>query len=350
MKSLLQNLALLSVSLLIGLGALEVISRIVLPVRAAPFVDAAGNEVDLAGEGYRLRPNVKVWQHTGEFDAEYTTTAAGHRLPGAAGGPDVIFIGDSFTFGYGVNDLATFVALFCAKNKVSCANLGRVGTGTAEQIDLLTSYLEREGWRPRRVHLMMFAMTGALMYGNDLTDNLAHANKIVDLDTDSLTAPSADNILSRCVARFRLPLQKLNLIRVVLLYTGPLLRSWFTPGADAALVAQALEVTGAELRRLDALAHTYGFAYDVTLIHPVQDIMRGTDQQTAYAIRSITPGSIAVRSTADALRADPAHYYYSLDMHLNAAGHRAIADFLTSVERGEAQHVQTAVRVENGRQ
>ena len=338
MKTLIQNLALLVGSLVVALGAAEALSRVVLPVQATPFVDAYGHQVDLHVDGNRLRPNVQVWQHTTEFNAEYTTTAAGHRVPGTAGSPDMVFIGDSFTFGYGVSDTDTFVFLFCREHTLSCANLGRAGTGTGQQVDLLTSYLERDGWRPRRVRLMMFAMTGALMYGNDLTDNLMYAKKIVNLDTDSLTERSAENALSRYVTRFRIQLYEYNLARIVLLYAGPLLRSWFTPGADAALVAQALKATGEQLARLDALAHTYGFAYDVMIIHPMQDILRGTDAQTTRAIGAIAPAGIAVRSTADALRPNPARRYYSLDMHLNPAGHRAIADFLATVERGGEGH------------
>lgn len=327
------RLLLLLVSLSFALAAVEGLSRVVFPIRAVPFLDEQGRAVDIRDGRYLLRPNLRVKQVAREFAVQYTTTPQGHRVPGCAANPEMVFIGDSFTFGSGVDDAETFVYLFCTANQICCANLGRAGIGTRDEIEILRSFLERKGWRPRRVRLVMFAMTGALMNGNDLTDNLVNAKKLTNVDTDSFTDRSPRNTVARWTTRFRYSLRRLSITRVALLYAGPTLRSRLTPGADAGLVREALQATRKELARLQALGRRYAFTYDVTVIHPMQDVLRGTDCQTLRAIRSAAPAGVAVRSTADVLRRDPAAFYYALDMHLNKAGHRAVANFLGSVER-----------------
>lgn len=325
------NGVLLIASISIGLAAVEVVSRFAIPIHAEPLLDSNGHAVGLARDRLRLKAGMKLRQVTSEFEATYTTTDAGHRAPAVLGNPDMVFIGDSFTFGYGVDDDQTFVYLYCSKRKLSCANLGRPGTGTAQQVDILESFLTRERWRPRRVRLMIFAMVGGLMNGNDLTDNLAHARSRHNVDTNDLVSDSA-SVISREIVRLRYTLQKLNMTNVALLYAGPLLRQWFTPEADRAIVAEALAATVRELARLDKMSNQYGFAYDVGIVHAMQDVLRGTDGDTVRAIRDTVPQGAAVYSTADAVRIDPKRFYYAIDMHLNPRGHEALAAVLAALD------------------
>ena len=51
-----------------------------------------------------------------------------------------------------------------------------------------------------------------------------------------------------------------------------------------------LTATGLQLTRLQALARRYGFAYEIYLIHPVQDIVRGTHEETPGATLRDIPG------------------------------------------------------------
>jgi hypothetical protein len=104
---------------------------------------------------YRLKPNVRARTvHAGYFDYEYTVNSQGFRAAADIGpksglGQRILFVGDSFTFGVGVNDSAAYPAKVDARlrrwcdTRVETINAGVGGFGTSHEL----SFLQRYGWR-----------------------------------------------------------------------------------------------------------------------------------------------------------------------------------------------------------
>ena len=102
--------------------------------------------------------------------------------------------------------------------KKSCANLGRSGTGTGVQLNVLEHYLTTEGWRPKKVNLFMLAMTGALLPGNDLLDNYWYGSES-SAKAEGLTSPNRSEYeksgIFQIQALRQFLIQRSNLVRFV---------------------------------------------------------------------------------------------------------------------------------------
>ena len=331
---------------LIALLLAEATSRLIQPISpGAQKVSLEGVPVSewlLPGSVYR--------QVSTEFDALTTITDKGHRVPATAGGPEVVFIGDSFTFGIGLSNRETFPYLYCHALAIVCANLGKPGASTVEELDFLQRSLDRWGERPQRVKLFMFAMSSSFLAGNDLADNLedvAHGGDLEDIvlgessdyaaeanepiGHDAGKPGTASEALETLLGYRKEVLRYSNMIRMFKFYLGPWVKGMLAPGVASRRLEEALTATGLQLTRLQALARRYGFAYEIYLIHPVQDIVRGTHEETLARLSEISPAPI--KGTAALFSDDPSSYYFLYDGHLNAKGSRKLADFLIADDR-----------------
>ena len=328
MHGWLSNALALGMGCLVALLLCEVGSRYVFPV---------GTGVERrTTDGERLRgwlPAGRTYrQVSSEFDTKTTITPAGYRAPAVDGNPDVVFLGDSFTFGWGIEDDETFAALYCTEVHRRCANLGAPGTGTVDQVARLSRYLEEQSWRPTEVKLFIFAISASFSAGNDLFDNYQSARRTKAIDEKS-TAPTniakpeiSPGVLERLMGQRRLFLRYSNLLRVAKFYWGPALRSTLVPELDKIRLEESLQITNRALADLDRLSDEYGFHLAIYLIHPVQDIIRGTHGDTLRHLEAIAP--VPVHPTAQLFASNPKQYYYAFDGHINAAGSRRIADLL----------------------
>jgi hypothetical protein len=322
--------AIVAASVTTSLLLAEAVSRLVFPISSgAVFRPLEGDHPHFIS-GPRMGANLRFRQVSTEYDVITTTTADGNRRSHGEGPPTVIFLGDSFTFGTGLSDEETFPHIFCRERNMVCANLGRPGLSTADEVRVLKHYLEVENWRPREVKLFLVAMTSSLMPGNDLYDN--HLFLLTQQDSSQGAEPTpqpsldAGALLSR-VRRFLIT--NSNLARVALYGFGPRLRA-LTPRADKDLLAKALAATRNYVDEIRALGDMFGFALSIYIVHPLQDIVAGTYLETEQTLVQHLAGVGPVSSTARALLPDPARYYYSFDGHLNPAGSRAIAGLLLS--------------------
>src|SRR5262245_27706212 len=172
-KIIIMLLALLAVGL-IGVE-LALAYFLPLPVRGGMYVDAKGSIIRMEESKLSLTPNLDVTHVSVEFSKRIRTNALGYRrVSDDSRAADVIFLGDSFTFGHGVADEETFASIVCIRNKLACQNLGRGGTNTFEQIAILRHALEAHGMRPRTVVVVMLAACWLDSAGNDLSENEAH--------------------------------------------------------------------------------------------------------------------------------------------------------------------------------
>ena len=346
----LPNFVLLTVSVLIALVIAEVISRWLIPVTFSHrFIDMeTGQNVQpyRAGE-LRLTPNLNMRHTAMEFDATMSLTPLGTRGPTNGLPPEVIFVGDSFTFGWGIADGQTFVDQFCKKAHLKCANLGMPTTGTKTQLDILNHYLKTEGWRPTIVYLVFWGMTSQLSSGNDLLDNLKEARQMVNQSPDMIessrkTAKSSAPSMQReietplrnweHVLNLRRYLFESNLFRLIYHKLAPVFRAKFGIRPTPARLRRALDVTRNEFDRFRSLSEEFGFAPRVVLIHPMQDLMTGTWRETENAISEISTDLTFVK-TAESFLPDPTKYYFTRDAHFNSDGAGLVSDILTEIHQ-----------------
>jgi lysophospholipase L1-like esterase len=309
------KLALLVFGVATALAAAEVATRLVYPLRLVER-----RPLDGAPVADWLTPGARYRQVSSEFDALTSIGPHGYRDPAAPpGGPELVFLGDSNTFGWGLADDETFAARYCRAARRSCANLGAPGTGTIEQGARLEDFLTRLDWRPREVWLFLFAMTASFSRGNDLADDYWHARWARARETGVAPAPAtARERLERALSRQDVLLERSNLARLVKYLWAPWLRSVLQPGLAEERREEALAATRRALVRLAELSRERGFALRLFLLHPIQDVMWGTYGETAAALGSIAPAPID--DLAPLFADDPRRYYYPLDGHFNAAG------------------------------
>ncbi len=323
-------------SVLIVVLVAEGVSRVF-----APISDLREN-ISLDGKRvYDLfAPGAVYRQVSNEYDALTTITAKGHRVPQVDGNPDVIFIGDSFTYGYGLSDEQTFVSIYCRERRLACANLAQPGSGTLKEVERLEQYLKTWDWHPREVRLFVFAMSGSFSAGNDFVDNYQREIHTRSLQTDASAAQAVPagnqaGAVERIIGLQGVLLRHSNLMRLLKFHAGPMLKGMFVADPGQERMAIALAATHGALSRLDNLSRSAGFEYTIFLIVPVQDILRGTADKTLAALNSVSPKSVV--PTAQLFSESPASFYYAFDGHLNPEGNRRMAEFLAARDSAAAE-------------
>lgn len=327
------RLLLILTSVVFALLLAEVVTRFVHPIS-----DGRQN-VSLDGRPITslFEPGEVYRQVSTEFDALTTITSKAHRVPGTDGNPDVVFVGDSFTYGWGLADDETFASIYCRSRQLACANLGRPGTGTTQQVERLEEFLRTWNWRPRVVKLFFFGMSSSFSNGNDFRDNYDYLHlRRSDTDPvgDSAVASAAGDLaprpglVERVLDSQAFLLGHSNLLRLAKFYWGPMLRSMIVAEPGESRMDEAVAVTRRSLLRFDQLSREYGFDYEIYLIVPVQDIIRDTYGETLATLNDIAPKPAI--TTATLFLDSPGQYYYSFDGHLNARGSRRIADLLVA--------------------
>lgn len=341
MRGFLKNTALLLVSLTLAVGVLEGLSRIGYPIQYGhKSFSLDGQPVYPAIDFTSVVPDLIYRQRSQEFDTITTHTARGYRGPKDSfmdvANPEILFVGDSMTYGVGLGDEETIPYLYCKAAGKTCANLGRPGSGTRDAVNTIERRIGREGWRPLEVKLIMNVMTAAQFGGNDLTDNLQSVQQESPQPQPS-PAKTGETAPPPSVAPAFTPpsishqdiLEHSNLARVAYYIFGPMIRSWLNPAMNEDVLAQSLQATQDELARLDMLSQRYAFTYTIYIVHPMQDLIRGTWQETRNHINAIAPHGQVI-DTAPALLegGHPLSYYYPLDGHVRPEGAAKIAAYM----------------------
>ncbi len=328
------RLLLLSVSLMVALGLAEVMVRIFFPIW-----DGRDN-VTLDGKPINswFEPGTVYRQVSNEYDALTTITDKGHRVPGVEGNPDVIFIGDSFTYGFGLSDDETFASIYCKELHRACVNLGYPGSGTLRQVERLEGFIQKYGWKPREVKLFFFGMTGSWSSGNDFVDNYdrymwehsRQANGEQKAQDDTPKGEPSVGIAERIIGMQVVILEHSTLMRRLKYNWGPWIKSILVADPGGYRMALSLKATKEHLAKLDELSRRVGFEYTIYLVPPVHDILRGTQEETLAALNGVSPKPVV--STAQVFLDSPEKYFYAFDGHLNPMGSKRIAELLISMD------------------
>lgn len=295
------KVALPAISLLLSAGVAEVAIRLGVPVRDVGPAFSAFDPV----YGKRLKTGFRGERLTPEFRMQLRTNSLGFRGPEPASFPRraVLFLGDSFTLGYGVDDGEEYpqqVGRRIAAPVVN-AGIGNVGTGR------WVKFLRREGARfePRFVVVQVSA--------NDFPDNRAEG--LFEL------TPSGE-LTERPV-----PPQRLGRAAVAAIELVPGLSYSYLAGLAQQAFLSVRRDGGAAPPGSDRL--TYRLLEEILLVcraagWPVvglsADLEGARLEQVAELFQRLETPLVAAPHKRD--RPD---LYYRTDGHWNAAGHEQVA-------------------------
>ena len=142
MKSIIVFLA----SAVLSLLAAELLVRTFVPVREVGAVLSMQDRV----VGKRLRPSINTERQSPEFVMRFSTNADGFRGPERRGfSKPILFLGDSFTMGYGVSDGYEFPAVVEARLReifpdkdIETINAGIGNNGNGQWVKFLSQMLD----------------------------------------------------------------------------------------------------------------------------------------------------------------------------------------------------------------
>jgi lysophospholipase L1-like esterase len=349
-----RKLALLLISTVLGLGMGEAFSRIFHKIDSPYFTDTKGNREQLLIPdnelGHRSRPNFDGWLVAPEFRNRIQTDSDGfrgrnHLPPGKNGKLRIMALGDSFTFGYGVEEDEVFENRTAAllQNTLSIPvevlNLGVVGYGTVQEFLLFRKYAYLQ---PDIVVLGFFARDAfAEEGGNDLVDNYLFVHRSTEGRTGQM-----ENYLS-FTRRARAFLKgHSNLYRLTELYFGGYLRRRYSPETEnPELKREAWAITADYLSRFDAELQSRNIVCFLVWIPFPSTIVR-QNHSVADRIAALGLHNIVLLDPLEAMKSNPMDYYYSLDSHWNAKGHDLIANLLANriIGTGMLDETRTPLR------
>ena len=318
MKNIFGNMLLLVVSLAIVFAIGEVASSYVSPISPGPeILDLQGNKQQIS----YVQANNRFRIVTPDYDAETTITRDGYRAPEVKGNPEVIFIGDSFTYAQGVKDDEAFPAIYCKSKNLSCANLAVPGSSTLYEVDRLEDYLKTRNWRPRQVNFFFFT-------GNDFGDNLQAAEKRSNgqdyLPVELNQNPKMAEEKGLVESVIDLGLKHSNLLRIAFYKVLPMVRN--NPDEASASLNKALQITKAEFERLDSLSKEYGFDYELYVIFPEPEIRLDKYQELGAKLQALTDKPMIM--LGDIFKQNSKDYFFPSDGHFSVEGNKRLAEFL----------------------
>lgn len=164
------NALLLFLSLCVAVALSEALIRLFVPVREVGSLFTVNDPI----MDRRIKKNFHTVRVTPEFTMTFTSNSLGYRgpepIPSIA--KPVLFLGDSFTMGYGVNDGEEYPAMIKGRfdnvygeNSIGVVNAGIGNSGNGRWVKFLRSEVDQ--FDPRLVVLQVTA--------NDFEDNIREA-------------------------------------------------------------------------------------------------------------------------------------------------------------------------------
>jgi lysophospholipase L1-like esterase len=331
------KVGLVIISITIGFGICEILSRIIYKIDLPYFTDMNGKREQLQLPdnelGHRNKPNFDGWLVATEFKNRIQTNSDGFRgrhdfLSNKGGKLRIMALGDSFTFGFGVEEDDVFVKKIAAilqdrlSIPVEVLNLGVAGYGTIQEFLLFQKY---KYLKPDIVILGFFARDAfAEEGGNDLVDNYRFFHKYIEGKADQ-----NENYLS-FTRRSRIFLKKYsNLYRLTELYFGGYFRKKYLPEREnLELRRVAWGLTSNYLLRFDAELQNQNIVCFLVWI-PFPSTIVSQNHSVADNIAALGLHNIILMDPLEAMKSNPMNYYYSLDSHWNAKGHDLVASLLS---------------------
>jgi lysophospholipase L1-like esterase len=376
LKAFAGALALVTASTLIALGIGELVARFFFPPTPVALEDGLWSSGAYRNDpvlGWRPSPNMTYRSRV--FDATFTTNSRGLRdsersLETIPGVERIVVLGDSFTWGWGVNDHEVFPRILESKLQgTEVINLGVTAYGLAQEF----AYLKLEGalYRPNTV-ILAFCQNDIFREGpsSSAQETRPATNPVRSADMTSGMLSSAKRWLSEKMALYSVARQAINSNRTLVnMLVGLGLKEGLHgfEGLDNNLMPAlreyppqlqaSLEKTQTELLQMRDWLATRNIRFIVALIPAVQAIdTQAFEHSISYSAfdpsdfeldkpyrdmeKFARAHDIEVINAYPALKqlADGgARLYLRNDLHFNAAGHQAFASEIAAYLQRFAQ-------------
>jgi len=253
LRTIVSNIIIGSISILILILVAEVVSRFFFRADLPHMVDMNGNyqtffepddelgkipKKNFRGNLIAAEFNTLIYTNSDGFRSDFEYTAEGDSII------KIMLLGDSFTFGFGVERAEAFDFLLKKMIEdslglnVECYNYGVIGYGTLQE---LIVYHKHKNIKPDLLIIGFYArdMFGS-PGGNDIVDNykfaISHNYNNSELDSKSFESSSTGSSLRKI--RFFLK-NNSNLYRVLELRLGGIMRKYYSPKDNLHLKEQA---------------------------------------------------------------------------------------------------------------
>ena len=278
--------------------------------------------------GKRLKKSFSCWRITPEFTMRFTTNSLGYRGPEPDTFPDrpVLFVGDSFTMGYGVNDGEEYPALVrgilaerFGDDRIPVVNAAVGATGNGRWVKFLRS--EAGNFDPRCIVFQIC--------GNDFSDNIQE--NMFSLGQSGELIESASSLrpgFARVVQRVVEAAPGLAYSRLVSFFRET--RIGTTPRRSAAAAESGTGPARSGLPSGDQL--TYGLLEEIIRLcrehdWPLLVILVDIPNHRAANLNEILHRNTVPSITVPRKDERP-DLYYEIDGHWNTAGHARVAELL----------------------
>ena len=282
-------------SSVLALAVAEVLTRTFAPRRTIEVL--AGAYPAMFGESdylpYRLRPGYRGRLATDEFDTTVRINARGYRgeefSSQRTDGFRILAIGDSFTFGWGVEDTETYASqlkqLLSVRDPSPAIDVINAGFAAGYSPDTYYLYLKREGLavNPDLVIVGVYV-------GNDLDSPAAFENEWLEQDADGLPLRIL-NRNSHVVGNMLLPRDVPLRYRVPLLHRLHLFQGvadlwWMVRAAQRSSLLGAATLHAASSANDESVPYIYRTTYAErtnTVMRRVESLFRGMKSVAAEA-------------------------------------------------------------------
>ncbi len=331
-------------SALLTLIVCEVASRYLYPTTVAHFVGCDGKPVDMDLPDpqleFRLKPNFCGKQIATEFRVSVRTNSSGFRddqefrREKPPGTYRILGLGDSFTFGWGVEGNQTYLSVVGRQleqqfgRNVEVFNLGVWNYGTLQELKVFHQF---ENYQPDLIILEFYARNAFVYeYGNDLIDNYYFDLWSRSAQTQEMSLPLP---VVRRAGRFLLAGS--NLFRIAALEVGGVVKQGYHPTGNPELLEAAWRITDSALHDFDRDLQSMNRKCVLIWAAPPGTI-HGRDDSVLRHLASLGLRNIVLASTMQEMKNGVENYYYRLDNHWNAKGQQAVASILfrTIVSQG----------------
>jgi hypothetical protein len=277
--------------------------------------------------GKRIKPSFAGERTTPEFKMRLTTNSLGFRGPEPGGVPErpILFLGDSFTLGYGVSDGEEYPALIAAELRrrqgaaaAPVVNAGIGNSGNGFWLKLLRG--EAAKMQPR---LVVMQVTD-----NDFADNLDDGLFALDSDGSLRELPVPPPGIMRRVEGLIQAVPGLSYSHLLGLLRSVRLPKMGTPASPSAGAAGQQANKAGERLTLRIIEEAISVCEQRRW--KVVGLLAGLPpaQEAAVAELFRRRNLVLVRIPPKAERPD---LYYKIDGHWHAAGHRFVAQRLLEV-------------------
>jgi len=323
MNRILQNTTMLFLSGIVALIAGEACVRLFVPVRNVGPTFSSYHPY----YGKVLKRNFSCIRVAPEFTMQFTTNSYGHRGPEPESFPahPILFLGDSFTSGYGVNDGEEFPDLIRVelerRNRsphIPVVNAGSGNTGNGYPLRFLKT--EGAAYDPRLVVLEFC--------GNDFFDNVNEG--IYTLDTSGQLNEDTTVHLQEDARKVQQIIEAIP--GLAYSHLVGLARQAY---ADRTTSDTNEASAGPIDTTLPSDALTYRLVGEVLALcrreaWPVVFLIIDTGETRRERLRSLCAG-YGVPVLVPPSKAKRPELYYAIDGHWKAAGHRVVKDMLMNL-------------------